>query len=69
MNAPSSCKCLSWKVSIAKWEAWAMQKLFMKKRRKKKKKYWKNGQVSEIYRTMGTQMPAQKKEERERWIR
>ena len=26
INAPSSCKCLFWKVSIAKKEAWAMQK-------------------------------------------
>ena len=33
----------------------AMQKLFMKK---KKKRVEKNGQVSEILKTMGTQMPA-----------
>ena len=42
-----------------------MQKLFIKE----KEKYWKNGQVSEILKTMGTQMPAVKKEKRERWIR
>ena len=35
----------------------AMQKLFMK-RRKKKKSVEKNGQVSEIYKTIGTPMPA-----------
>ena len=33
----------------------AMQKLFMK-RQKKKKSVEKNGQVSEIYKTMGTPM-------------
>jgi hypothetical protein len=32
-------------------QAWALQKLFIKKKRK-------NGQVSEISKTMGTQMPA-----------
>jgi hypothetical protein len=32
-------------------EAWAMQKLFMKKTRKS---IGKNGQVSEIFKTMGT---------------
>ena len=31
INAPSSCKCLSSKVSIAEKEAWAMQKFFIKK--------------------------------------
>jgi hypothetical protein len=31
INAPSSCKCLSSKVSIAEKEAWAMQKLFIEK--------------------------------------
>ena len=36
INAPSSCKYLSWKVSIAKEEASAMQELFMKE----KEKYW-----------------------------
>ena len=46
----------------------AMQKLFMKRRKKKKgeKSVEKNGQVSEIYKTMGTPMPAWKKK---RWIR
>ena len=34
-------------------KAWAMQKLFMKK-----KEMRTNGQVSEILKTMGTQMPA-----------
>ena len=38
-------------------ETWAMQKLFRKKREEKKKKLRKNGQVSEILKTMGTQMP------------
>ena len=33
--------------------AWAMQKLFIKKR-EKKKELRKNGQVSEISKTMGT---------------
>jgi hypothetical protein len=33
-----------------------MQKLFIKK--KKRKKVEKNGQVSKIFKTMGTQMPA-----------
>ena len=58
INAPSSCKCLSWKVSIVEREAWAMQKLFIKE----KESIGKNGQVSEIFKTMGTQMPAWKKE-------
>ena len=31
INAPSSCKYLSWKVPIAEEEAWDMQKLFIKK--------------------------------------
>jgi hypothetical protein len=34
INAPSSCKCFSSKVSIAEKEAWAMQKLFINKKRK-----------------------------------
>ena len=62
INAPSSCKCLFWKVSIAEKEAWAMQKLFIKE---KKKKYWKNGQVSKISKPMGTQMSAMKQREDE----
>ena len=36
INAPSSCKYLSWKVSIVEEDGWAMQKLFIKE-----KKYWK----------------------------
>ena len=36
-------------------KAWAMQKLFKKRRKKKMRK---NGQVSEILKTMGTQMLA-----------
>ena len=64
INAPSSCKCLSWKVSIAEKEAWAMPKLFIKKE-EENKKYWKNGQVSEIFKTMGTQMPAWKKKKKD----
>ena len=39
-------------------EAWAMQKLFIKKERKKKEELRKIGQVSEILKTMGTLMPA-----------
>jgi hypothetical protein len=35
-----------------------MQKLFIKKEKKRRKKsIEKNGQVSEIYKTMGTPMP------------
>ena len=45
IKAPSSCKCLSWKVSIAEREAWAMQKLFQKKESIEKMdkclRYWK----------------------------
>ena len=68
INAPSSYKCLSWKVSIAEEEARAMQELFMKE----KEKYWKNGEVFEISKTMGSQMPTIKRErekEKKRWIR
>jgi hypothetical protein len=36
----------------------AMQKLFIKKRRRKKERIGKNGQVSKISKTMGTQMLA-----------
>ena len=35
-------------------EAWAMQELFIKKEKKRKKELRKNGQVSEIFKTMGT---------------
>ena len=43
INAPSYCKCVSWKVSIAEREAWAMQKLFRKSIEKMNKcpRYWK----------------------------
>ena len=41
-------------------EAWAMQELFIKKEKKRVLK--KNGQVSEISKIMGTQIPAIKKE-------
>ena len=54
INAPSSCKCLSWQVSIAERESWAMQKLFIKNKEKKKMSWEKNGQVFEISKTMGT---------------
>ena len=37
-------------------EAWAMQKLFIKNK-KREESIGKNGQVSEISKTMGTQMP------------
>ena len=65
INAPSSCCYLS-KVLLQKRHG-AMQKLFIKKRKKRKKKMsWeKNGQVSEISKTMGTQMPAWKKRKKE----
>ena len=66
INAPSSCKCLSWKVSIAEREAWAIQKLFIKEW--KINSIEKNGQVSKILKIMGTQMPVWKKEKK-RWIR
>jgi hypothetical protein len=35
-------------------EAWAIQKLFIKKKETKKKELRKNGQVSKIFKTMGT---------------
>ena len=38
INAPSSCKCLSWKVSITEEEESAMQKLFMKEKEKEMRK-------------------------------
>ena len=41
-------------------EAWAIEKLLIKKE-KRKKELRKNGQVSKISKTMGTQMPARKK--------
>ena len=41
------------KFPIVEKEAWAMQKLFIKE----KESIGKNGQVSEITKRMGTQMP------------
>jgi len=46
------------KSSVAEKRHGAMQKLFKKReKRKKKKELKKNGQVFEISKTMGTQMP------------
>ena len=45
-------------------EAWGYAKDIHNKREKKKKEMRKNGQVSEILKTMGTQMPARKKEKK-----
>ena len=40
-------------------ETWGYAKVIHKKEKKKRKKEMrKNGQVSEIFKTMGTQMPA-----------
>ena len=57
INAPKFL-LLSLKSSIAEKKHVAMQKLFIKKRKKKKRRVEKNEQVSEILKTMGTQMPA-----------
>ena len=58
INVPRSCWYLS-QSSIVEKRHGVMQKLFIKKRKKRKeKKVEKNGQVSEIYKTMGTKMPA-----------
>ena len=54
-NKCSKLLLLSLKSFVAEKKHWAMQKLFMKKQ---KKELRKNGQVSEIFKTMGTQMPA-----------
>ena len=59
INAPSSCKCLSWKDSIVEQETWAMQKLFMKRKSIEKM------DVSKISKPMGTQMSAMKQREDE----
>ena len=55
INAPKFLS-LSLKSSVAEKKHVAMQNLFIKKRKMRK-----NGQVSEIFKTMGTLMP--KKEE------
>ena len=55
INAPKFL-LLSLKSSIAEKKHVAMQKLFIKKRKMRK-----NGQVSKIFKTMGTWMPVQKK--------
>ena len=55
-HPPNKCSkflLLSLKSSVAKKRHGAMQKLFIKK---KKKELRKNGQVSEIFKIMGTQM-------------
>ena len=46
-------------------EAWAIEKLLIKKE-KRKKELRKNGQVSKISKTMGTQMPALKTKRRKK---
>ena len=65
-HPPNKCSkflLLSHKSFVAEKRHGAMQKLFIKKRRKRKKRKQKkrlrkNGQVSEISKIMGTQMPA-----------
>ena len=52
INAPISCKCLSWKVSTAWKRGMGYGKVIHEK--KKRKIIEKNGQVSEILKTMGT---------------
>jgi hypothetical protein len=57
INAPSSCKCLSLKFfNLQERGMWLC----------KKKSIEKNGQVSEISKTMSTQMPAMKKSRRKK---
>ena len=51
------------KFQLHEKEAWAMQNLFIKER---KEKVLKNGQVSEISKTMGTQMHAWKKKKKKK---
>ena len=53
---------LSLKSFAAEKKHWAMQKLFLEK----EKKRWKNGQVSEIFKTIGTYMPAWKGKKEEK---
>jgi hypothetical protein len=58
-HPPNKCSkilLLSLKSFVAEKRHGAMQKLFMKKK-KKEKRVEKNGQVSEILKTMRTQMP------------
>ena len=55
INAPSSCYYLS-KLCCRK-EAWGYAKVIHKKGEDKEKKLRKNGQVSEISKIMGTEMP------------
>jgi hypothetical protein len=52
INASSSCYYLS-KFCCRK-EAWGYAKVIHKKERKEKKELRKNGQVSKIFKTMGT---------------
>ena len=56
INALSSCCYLS--KFCCKKETWGYAKVIHKKREKDKEKLTKNVQVSEILKTMGTQMPA-----------
>ena len=56
INAPKFL-LLSLKSFVAEMRHGAMQKLFIKKERRKKRRVEKNEQVSEISKTMGTQMP------------
>jgi hypothetical protein len=39
-------------------EARGYAKVIHKKKKRKKREYWKNGHVFEIFKTMGTPMPA-----------
>jgi hypothetical protein len=55
---------LSLKSFVAEKRHVAMQKLFIKK--KEERSIEKNGQVSEIFKTLGTPMPAWKKRKKKR---
>ena len=57
INAPSSCCYLS-KVLLQKRDMGYAKVIHKKRKEKKKRELRKNGQVSEIFKTMGTQMPA-----------
>ena len=62
INALSSYKYFSWKVSIAEEEAWAMQELFMKE----KEKYWeKMDKCPGYWKQWVLRCPPGKKKERE----